>query len=687
MRIELSASSPWTEFHNHRSFRGFCLLVALCAALLAPVAAAAQPAHPPDTRDLTSLSLEELLNVEVTSVSRKQERWFEAPAAVYVITQEDIRRSGATTIAEALRLAPGLDVARFDSNAWAISSRGFNGLFANKLLVLMDGRTVYTPLFGGVFWDVQDTFLEDIERIEVIRGPGGTIWGANAVNGVINIITKRAQDTQGGVLTGGGGSEERGFGGTRYGVRLGNGAYLRAYAKYFDRGAFVTARGNQASDQWQAGRGGFRLDWNAGRRDAFTLQGDIYTGHVGRTFGVTAPTPPFGQIVNSWERMDGGNLLGRWQHQFAPDSSAALQLYYDRTGRDSAALFREDRDTFDVDLQHQFALAARHAVVWGLGYRYTEDHIRNSFAFSLHPTSRGLNLFSSFVQDEITLIERRLTLTIGSKFEHNDFSGFEFQPSGRLLWTPAPRHTVWAAVSRAVTTPSRQEQDVRFNAAVFPTPDGTLVYVSHFGNHDFKSEELLAYELGYRVQPKDQFFFDLATFYNEYRNLFTTESSGAPFIETDPPPPHLVMAETSVNSARAESWGLELSASWNPLPRWRLAGAYTWFDLHSHRAMPGFGAEGDAPHNQVNARSFIDLPYGLEFDTLLYYVDSLSTQGVPSYIRTDLRLGWRPHHDVEVSLVGQNVFEDQHREFGDEVSGTKVSEVPRGGYAKLTWRF
>ncbi len=682
MRITFGASFPWTEFHKIMSFSRF---LALWLVTLTPIPTAAQPVDRQNTRDLTSLSLEELLNVEVTSVSRKQERWFEAPAAVYVITPEDIRRSGATTIAEALRLAPGLDVARFDSNAWAVSSRGFNGLFANKLLVLMDGRSVYTPLFGGVFWDVQDTLLEDIERIEVIRGPGGTVWGANAVNGVINIITKRAQDTQGGVVSGGGGSEERGFGGAREGVRLSNGAYVRTYAKYFDRSNFDTPAGNQASDHWQIGRGGFRLDWDVGRRDGLTLQGDIYDGHVGRTSAMSTPTPPFSETVNSWESTSGGNLLGRWRHQFAPDSSMALQLYYDRTARDSAAL-REDRDTVDVDLQHQFAFAGRHLVVWGLGYRYTEDHIRNSFAFAFHPSSRENDLFSAFVQDDVTLIDNTLKLTIGSKFEHNDFTGFEFQPSGRLLWTPAPRHSVWAAVSRAVTTPTRQEEDVRFNVAVFPNPDGMLTYVSHFGSHDFKSEELLAYELGYRAQPKEQFFFDLASFYNEYRNLFATQF-GTPFMESDPPPPHVVMPQTPVNDARAESWGAELSASWYPVPRWRLAGAYTWFDIHSHRTTPGFGAEGDTPHNQVNLRSLLDLPYRLEFDTLLYYVDNLPDQHVPSYIRTDLRLGWRPRHDVEVSLVGQNIFQEDHQEFGNDVSGWKASEVPRGGYAKLTWRF
>jgi iron complex outermembrane receptor protein len=640
--------------------------------------------------DLTELSLEELMNVEVTSVAKKAQPLSGAAAAVYVITQEDIRRSGATSIAEAIRMAPGVDVARFDSNKWAISARGFNTLFSNKLLVLIDGRTVYTPLFAGVFWDVQDTLLEDIERIEVIRGPGGTLWGANAVNGVINIITKHAKDTQGGLLTGGGGTEERGFGAARYGVSLGNGVFVRAYAKYFDRSSFETATGDDAADEWDVGRGGFRLDWEPNGYNGVTVQGDVYSGDTGRTIAVSSPAPPFRDLVDDEDEVRGGNILGRWRHDFAPRSVMTLQLYYDRTER-TLSLFSEHRDTVDLDWQHRFALGERQEFVWGLGYRFTTDGIRDSFMVSFDPSGRDLDLYSAFVQDEITLFPETLRLTVGSKFEHNDFTGFEFQPSGRLLWTPHARHAIWGAISRAVRTPSRGETDLRFNSAVIPAPDGTLTYVSLFGNPQLDSEELLAYELGYRLQPTPRIYVDLAGFYNDYDDLRVTVR-GTPLPESSPSPPHVVVPLQTVSGSRGEAYGVEIAAHWNVFDQWKLAGSYTWFDLDLYSdagplAQNASGVEGDSPHNQVNLRSFLDLPGRVELDAMVYYVDNLPNQNVSSYFRTDVRLGWRATDRIDLSLVGQNLNDGRHPEFGGEISGSQASQVPRGGYAQIRWRF
>ncbi len=644
-------------------------------------------------RDLTELGLEELMNIEVTSVSKREQRLSEAAAAIYVITQEDIHRSGATSIAEALRLAPGLNVARIDSNKWAISSRGFNDFFANKLLVLMDGRSVYTPLFSGVFWDVQDTLLEDVDRIEVIRGPAGTLWGANAVNGVINIITKRAEDTQGGLVSAGGGNEERGFGDIRYGGKLGDNAYYRAYAKYFNRDDFVDASGNKGADGWQVGRGGFRFDWNLAASDSLTVQGDYYDGEVGANITTTSLSPPFARPVIGDFPISGGNILGRWKRSLSSTSGLLLQLYYDRTERKSP-VHREARDTVDLEFQHTFVLGRRHEIVWGLGYRFTSDQIDPSPTVSFTPSSRGDNLFSAFVQDEITLVEKRLRLTLGSKFEHNDYTGFEAQPNARLLWTPDERHSIWAAISRAVRTPARFEHTVRANLTVFPGPSPVcpvpLCETSLFGDERFKSEELLAYELGYRAQLTQWLSLDIATFYNVYSNLRTIEPT-APFFEGSPFPPHLVLALRPENRLDGETYGVEIASTLNVTDHWKLNLGYTFLKIRLDRDASSLDSaaenpEGESPRNQFHVRSYVDLPYNVRFDTAVYYVDSLPQRNVPSYIRVDARLGWYPVKGLEVSVAAQNLFDDRHPEFGPGFLVTPT-QIERSVYGKVTWRF
>ncbi|MGZ8919700.1 MAG: TonB-dependent receptor plug domain-containing protein, partial [Limisphaerales bacterium] len=474
--------------------------------------------------DLMTLDLADLMKMQVTSVSRKSERLSDAAAAIYVITQEDIRRSGATSIPEALRLSPGLEVARQDAHTWAISGRGFNDEFASKLLVLVDGRTVYTPLVASVNWDVQDMPLEDIDRIEVIRGPGGTLWGANAVNGVINITTKSAKETQGLLITAGAGTEDRGFGTIRYGGKISEDAYYRVYGKFLDRDDSALRGGGDANDSWWMSRGGFRLDWIPSDQNLFTLQGDIYGGDLAQTITVPLVTPPYLTSLNDDVNTTGGNILGRWTHDFTPDSQLALKLYYDHTDRDRV-VYREKRDTFDLDLQHHLRLGEWNDIVWGVGYNVTSDSLQNSQYVSFDPADRTTSLYSAFVQDEITLIEKRLRLTLGSKIEHNDYTGWELQPSGRLSWNITDKQTSWAAVSRAVSTPARAEDDIRINRFVYPpgsTPPGSAgptpipALVSLLGSRDMESKELIAFELGYRIQPHDRLTFDLATFYNIY---------------------------------------------------------------------------------------------------------------------------------------------------------------------------
>ncbi|MCP5005924.1 MAG: TonB-dependent receptor plug domain-containing protein, partial [Planctomycetes bacterium] len=425
--------------------------------------------------DLTSLSLEDLMNIKVTSVSKRPQKLIDAASAIYVITQEDIRRSGATNIPDALRRVPGIQVAHINMNTWAITSRGLNSFLSNKLLVLMDGRSVYTPLFSGVYWDVQDTLLEDIDRIEVIRGPGASLWGDNAVNGVINIITKQAGDTQGGLLSTGYGNEQQGFGNLRYGNKIGNDAYFRVYSKYFNRDNAVDASGKKTNDSWHAQRGGFRIDWDIKKQDSLTVQGDIYDSKFGETAATVSLTSPFSNTINDDSKFAGWNVLTRWKHTFSEYSNFELQLYYDQTERESIKL-REDRDTYDFDFQHRFKFGERQDVVWGLGYRLTHDNIRNSFDFSFNPDSRSMSLYSGFVHDEITLIEDKLRLTVGSKLSYNVFTGLEVQPNARLLWKPCERHSTWLSFSRAVRTPSRAENDIRINKEVLSS--GALVSLS-----------------------------------------------------------------------------------------------------------------------------------------------------------------------------------------------------------------
>ncbi len=536
-------------------------------------------------KDLTQLSLEDLMRIEVTSVSKKGEQLSDAPSAIFVITQEDIRRSGVTSIPEALRMAPGVEVARIDANKWAISARGFNSRFATKLLVLMDGRSVYSPVFSGVWWDVQDTLLEDIDRIEVIRGPGATLWGANAVNGVINIITKKAGETRGGLATVGAGTEEKGFGSFRYGLKLGEHSDARAYVKYFNRDASVTSSGATAADDWDQFRTGFRLDHEPSAQNNFTLQGDYYRGKSGSTYDISSLSPPFTKSFQEKPDMAGGNILGRWKHVISNNSEINLQTYYDRTERRMPLLRKIETPLISICSTASNGSAVRKSSGdWGTGSLGIISRIL--ILRTINPSSRTDQLFSAFIQDDITLIKDRLRWVIGSKFEHNDYTGFEVQPSTRLIWTPSKEQSVWGAVSRSVRTPSRAEQTVTTNVAVIPpgqggNPGPLPIQVQIKGNSNFQSEELIAYELGYRLRPIDRLTFDLAGYYNRYSKL--RSSTNVP----DTPPtlafsegnPYLLSTLDLNNNLNADIYGVELALEWQPLDWWRIKGSYTFAEM------------------------------------------------------------------------------------------------------------
>ncbi|MGZ4986977.1 MAG: TonB-dependent receptor plug domain-containing protein [Limisphaerales bacterium] len=635
--------------------------------------------------DLFDKPLQELMQY-ITIAKRTPEPLEKTAAAVSVLTQDDIRRSGATSIPEALRLVPGLDVARVDAHTWAISSRGFNDVFANKLLVMIDGRTVYSPLFSGVFWDEEDTMMEDIDRIEVVRGPGATLWGANAVNGVINVVTKSAKDSQGLLVTGGGGSEELGFGSVRYGFKLDDGIYMKVYQKYFDRGSSVFENGSDAFDAWSMYRGGFRIDVDKADNNLFTFQGDAYTGQENEVYLVPTAIPPaFVGSAKSIDNVAGVNVLGRWSHDFSKDSQFILQSYYDHTVRNNPVL-SQTRNTGDVDFQHVFKVGERNEITWGTGFRTTHRDVKNSLNVALIPPNDTRNLYSAFLQDEITVMPDRLKMILGSKFEHNDFTGFEVQPSIRAVFTPHTNHTIWASVSRAVRTPSEAESDIRLNEPVVGVPPGAI---TTFGNPDMLSESLIAYEIGYRFQASRRLNFDLTAFYNDYSRLRSLQ----PLPPISPFFPAQIHPSVVGNSLTAESYGGEASVTLQAIPDLlTFKGGYSLLKLNAHRNNSGDQTtemmdEGSSPQNQFFLLSSFDLPFHLEFDTTVRYVDRLTDPSVASYAELDARLAWHPRTNLEFAVVGQNLLHEHHREFAPTFIASQNTEVERGVYGKVTFRY
>lgn len=663
------------------------LFAAFLGAVPTIAAAAADSAVATTIRDLADLSLEELMNESITSVAKKEQRLADATAAVYVLTADDILRAGHTSIPEALRMVPGLSVARLDSHTWIITARGFAAQYAGKLLVLIDGRTVYNPFFSGVVWNWQDLMLEDLDRIEIIRGPGATLWGANAVNGVINIISKKARDTQGGLATAGGGPQER-SGALRYGGERGN-AHYRVYVKADDEAALVDRDGHDTQDAWRMGRAGFRTDWQASDADLFTLQGDLYRGAQNAIEMLTSLTPPYFRTFPDEEQLAGANLLGRWNHTLDERSRWSLQLYYDRTGHTNPMLAIE-RDTFDIEFQHQLDVGSRHTIVYGAGFRYTQADYADSFFVSYPQDHDSSGLANVFLQDEIALVRDKLSLSIGSKLEHNEFSGLELQPSARLRWTPDRNHSAWASVSRAVRTPNPLESGLRVNYMAFdtdgpgPTPPTLL---SLLPNADLHSETLVAYEAGYRLEPSRGLYLDLAAFVNVYDDLVAIDAAG-PMLETHPTPTHLTLAGRYANVMRGDTRGIELAPSWQVTDSWKLAGGYTWLQMKLQSDAAGHAGEeqaGDTPTHQFHLRSSMQWPHKLTFDTAVYYVDSLPNQGVSSYVRLDATLGWHPTDRLGVRIGGTNLLDDRHAEFRSYA--VVPSQVQRSVYGKVTWQF
>ena len=648
-------------------------------------------ALPQESNDYTERSLEDLMNIEVTSVSKKSQKVSATAAAIYVITQDEIRQSGALNVPDLLRMVPGLNVAQISGNTWAISARGLNEHFSDKLLVMIDGRSVYTPTFSGVYWDGVDMPLENIERIEVIRGPGGSSWGANAVNGVINIITKEASRTQGGLIVAGGGNIQQGFGTIQYGGELGSRAHYRVFSKYFNQTHMAGLAGDDAADQWDIFRAGFRTDSRLSSSDKLTFQGDLYTERE----GIVMPqfnsfSNPGLHLITIAPSLSGGFFQTSWNHDYRNGSDSTLQFYFDRYHRDG--LVNETRNTFNIDFQHRLPWGTRQDIVWGAAYRNSTLYSIGNLSFSIVPADLTTQLFSSFVQDEISVIPGRLSLTLGSKLEHNYYSGWGVMPSGRIAWTLNERSMAWAAISRAIRTPATFDTDFRANIGGYIGHGGIPVVFRLQGNRRQTNENVLAYEVGYRSTVSERLSVDVAAYYNSYTDGLGVEPQPA-IPETTPWPPHIIAPLILDNSMYGESHGVETFATWRVTDRWTLTPAYTIEEIHMHAHSGSLdtqsapGKEGSTPRHWARLASQFRFPRGFTLGVSSTFTDRLPALAVPGYLRMDSQLTWSARENLSLSIAGQNLLRDHHLEFTDRWGGLASSRIKRSVFARFVWTF
>ena len=633
-----------------------------------------QSAAAGNDRPLKQLSLEELSQIEVTTTEKEPIQANRTAAATYVITGEEIRRSGATSIPDALRLVPGVEVARISSTTWAIGIRGLLSNFSKSVLVLIDGRSVYTPLFAGVYWDVQDVVLTDVERIEVVRGPGATIWGPNAVNGVINIITKGTNDTQGVLVSAGGGTVDRTIDTVQYGGSVGKNLNYRVYARGFVRAPEFHVDGDNF-DGWHEERGGFRSDWVSGPNDLM-VEGDLYGGVSPHLVGSTI----------SKDAVSGGNIVARWRRELNNGSDIYVETFFDRTIRIGNQL-GETRDTFDVDFLHHLKLGEAQDFSWGGGLRLSPNRvIAPQPGIGVFPSVETDQLYSLFAQDELHFLQEKLSVTLGAKLQYNNFSGFDIQPTVRALYAPNKRQSFWAAVTRAVTTPSRIEEGFLLTGQLAPT-----VQIQVVGDHNFKSESLIGYEAGYRQLVTPRFYIDLAAFHNNYADL---QSFSAPTTSVTNDPPRTLITIAYANAIGGQTNGIEIAPTWQATPWWRLAASYSYvgIDMHANAATSDISSsgsvptyEGSTPHHEAEVQSTLNLPKGFEFDQFYRWASSLPAQKVPSYQTVDARFGWKPNSQWEFSVVGQNLMQPRHFEWGTGDPSQSLVGVKRAVYASITF--
>jgi iron complex outermembrane receptor protein len=672
-----------TRDRRHWEFVCGCLI--LLGAVTMQAAMLPKQRIPAPQSQLKQLSLEQLGDVQVTTVNKEPEEVWQTPAAVSVLTQDDIRRSGATTIPELLRLVPGVEVARSQSDAWAVGIRGFNSGFSKGLLVLIDGRSVYTPLFEGVYWDVQDLVLDDIDRIEIIRGPGGAIWGPNAVNGVINIITKKASETQGGMvrLTGGG-PIDRFIGQIRVGMSPLPGLQFRVFAKGFDRGAELNP-GGDPYDRWHQERGGFRADWQPTKKDSLTASAMVYSGVSGDQNQIGEFTPPAQLTVDGKQVVSGGDLLLRWDHELSGGSSFYVEGYFDRTNR-ATSQFTETRDTVDLDFIDHIANLPRQNVILGAGLRESPSNVVQTQAtVNFTPSQINNYVYSLFAQDTFTLVPNRLMFTAGTKLEDNNYSGWGSEPSARLLWTPRTHTTLWASVSRALRTPGRLDRDLSLigYAAGFKPP----LFVEIAGDPTFQPEVLIGWEAGYRQLLWKKLYVDVASFHNQYDNV---ESYGNVYVAFPTTPyPYELVTEQFGNGLRGVTDGIEIAPDWKPRSWLDLRGSYSHVHIALHsktgfsQASYATGIEGESPHREASLQAIFALSHGVEIVPNYRFVSALPAYAIPRYQTADLHIGYRVADHLELSADGRNLLQAHHAEF--EGDNSNVTQIRRGVYGGLNW--
>ena len=657
------------------------LVSALAGLLLAlPLNAGAPPRH-----DLTEASLEELMNIDVSSVSRKEQKLSRTAAAVYVVSADDIRRSGATSIPEALRMVPGVHVERIDANNWAVSTRGFDTHYSNKMLVLIDGRSIYNNVFSGVSWDQYDLVMEDIDRIEVIRGPGGTMWGANAVNGVINIITRKAADTQGLLASFTTGNEDLSATAVRYGGKKGDRLAYRLFGKQAARNQMISESLLDAHDSSNKVQGGGRLEYRAGESDSFTFHGNLYRGRAGAQYFTTFPVTNPNFTSSDLVRSSGGYLLGRWLHHHESGAETALQVYYnvENLSESMASIYMK---TLDFDFQQRLSPWKRNELMWGAGYRSYSDHTTAGVLASFVPQDRRDSLYSSWLQDELSLIPDRLVLTAGVKVQNNSYTGIETQPSVRLYLEPKANHSVWMSTSKAVRTPVRRDTDLLLQFRLpYDSPIPVVGILT--GNPNLPSEHVHTYEAGYRTQIAGRVAVDLAVFQNHYEDLQTIQMGGPSLITTPSPAIQLPITFTHQGTARVH--GAEAATTWTLRPNWKVTGNYAWMRSRLREgdtvSMVGLASAGAVyPSHQAFVRSSYDFRRTWSFDTTLYFLSRIHGNPVPASVRVDFRIGYRPNESSEWSFGMANLLDPRHVEFAPEDYAVR-SQIPRSFQVRFTW--
>jgi iron complex outermembrane receptor protein len=685
--MALSSALEEKMIHVEASSNKPKFVPAWCGALLCVFAFTAL-ARSQDQTDLTQLSPEQLSKIEVTSVSKKEQKLSDTAGAVFVITRQDISNSPATSIPELLRMVPGLEVAQINEYQWAVSARGFAEQYANKMLVLVDGRSLFDPLFSGVVWREQTIPLEDIERIEIIRGPGATVWGTNAVNGVINIITRETKDTPGTVVSAGVGDEERSQGFVQYGGKLNDTTHYRIYSRYSDDGPGVTTASQPAHDSFRSTSGGFRLDTQTSKNDRLMFEGMAFGNSSGLDDTAFSYVAPFSSRVAASLTSSGQNILGSWTHKYltGAETNVLVSVAHDHEfelGRVDVA-----ENAMTVAVQHEFTVGSRHSFVSGVEYDFRSAAlVAASSTISLAQADSKLSIGGGFLQDEILFANGTVRLTGGLRAEHNSLSGTDFQPSVRLLWKATSRQSVWISYGLANRGAAPSDTGLTANLNASSGPAGTQVQ-RYEGNPEIKPEKLNAFELGYRIQPGKALWFDVATFYNKYSDLVGI-APAQPFFENGPPP-RLVIPLVVQNNVDGETFGAELSARWVPRPWMRLALSYSLLEMDLRDQAPALAPtasvlEGQAPHHQVYTSVSSDLTKKLRLDSDLSFRDRLRFGNVAGYTVLDSKLTWHPQR-IDFSLGGKNLLNKEHLEFVSSQDGFSTV-LGRTVYGKATWRF